>query len=152
MKEQELKTLKSFLPYVNTINDTILELDTIDINKTAKRYNKLTELVKFYNNLLSVFTTNKNEMSSNHKEDIKSILEKTKNRINEEQRIIRSINEKNIRYTREELDAMSMTEIEKLLIYTDDGTKVIAPVSGETSQRDRDIYNAWQRKLRKQSK
>lgn len=151
-KEEELKTLKSFLPYVNTINDTILELDTIDINKTAKRYNKLTELVKFYNNLLSVFTTNKNEMSSNHKEDIKGILEKTKNRINEEQRIIRSINEKNIRYTREELDAMSMTEIEKLLIYTDDGTKVIAPVSGETSQRDRDIYNAWQRKLRKQSK
>ena len=55
-------------------------------------------------------------------------------------------------YTREELDAMSMKEIEKLLIYDEDGRSVMAPITGETSQRDRDIYNAWRRKVYKSTK
>ena len=54
-------------------------------------------------------------------------------------------------YTREELDAMSMKEIEKLLIYTEDGS-ILAPIRGETSQQDRDIYNAWNRKYYKATK
>jgi hypothetical protein len=51
-------------------------------------------------------------------------------------------------YTRSELDAMSMTDIRKLLIYNADKSLLIAPVRGETSQRDRKIFNAYQRKLR----
>jgi hypothetical protein len=86
-------------------------------------------------------------MSSSHKEDIKSILKDTKNKIDEELKIFKSLKE----YTREELDAMSIKEIEKLLIYNEDGS-VIVPISGETSQQDRNIYNAWRRKVYKQIK
>jgi hypothetical protein len=52
-------------------------------------------------------------------------------------------------YTRAELDAMSIKDIEKLLIYSDDGSTIMAPEKGITSQQDRDIYNAWNRKMNK---
>ena len=51
-------------------------------------------------------------------------------------------------YSREELDAMSMTDIKKLLIYSPDGSTIITP-SPDTSQQNRDIYNAYQRKENK---
>ena len=51
-------------------------------------------------------------------------------------------------YTRQELDIMSIQEIERLLKYAPDGS-IIAPIRNITSQRDRDIFNAWQRKNRR---
>lgn len=51
-------------------------------------------------------------------------------------------------YTREELDAMSMDYIKRLLKYTEDNTAILASTR-EDIQQYRDVYNAYQRKLRK---
>jgi len=45
---------------------------------------------------------------------------------------------------------MNIEDIEKLLIYGADGS-IMAP-DADTSQQDRDIYNAWRRKMYKLSK
>lgn len=51
-------------------------------------------------------------------------------------------------YTREELDSMSMDYIKKLLKYTIDESAILASTR-EDIQQYRDVYNAYQRKLRK---
>lgn len=51
-------------------------------------------------------------------------------------------------YTREELDAMSMDYIKRLLKYTADESAIIASTR-EDIQQYRDVYNAYQRKYRR---
>lgn len=55
-------------------------------------------------------------------------------------------------YTRAELDAMSIEQIARLLKYSPDRTTIIAPIRGITSQRDRDIFNAYQRKINRRDR
>jgi len=122
---QEIKT-ENEITYEGNIPDKV----------KYKRYlldMRLNDLLNTALNFLDVLNTKFNENIEVHLYNI----DRFKNEINDR-----------IHYTREELDAMSMVYIQTLLKYTNDKSAIIGATRKDIQQY-RDVYNAYQRKLRK---
>jgi hypothetical protein len=165
-KEKRKEEIKKIALKINELEEEITPLylteyesykDSMTINQRTKLYDKI---LKLYNK----FIIEKQKLSQKEYEGLQGqqhpeweMFKRIKDEyLNKEGKNIDKLKIEESRaatsvriYTRAELDAMSIKDIEKLLIYSDDGSTIMAPEKGITSQQDRDIYNAWNRKMNK---
>ena len=155
-KEIDIKKQDTTINYIKIVDE--IRNDVIDANSTkslTSKFNKYNNIKKKYGELLAGYNGNIDilvqlDINNTIRQSIKELSNDLKDLSNTISAEVDTRKQQSRIYTRPELDAMSMTDIKKLLIYSPDGSTIIAPEKGITSQRDRDIFNAWQRKENKQ--
>jgi hypothetical protein len=160
---QKEKELEKIIKNLDKLMDDISDLDEknallfID-EDYDKKFQNFTNLNIMLDELISLYNINKKKLEPTYSQEIFEFISILNQQFKEQKAEFKEFNKKGKttsilsavarNYSREELDAMSMTDIKKLLIYSPDGSTIITP-SPDTSQQNRDIYNAYQRKENK---